>query len=479
MRVGFPGRVTSNVEPLVIETGAERPHPQLPGVLIAGSVMLLAVAAGTLMTNGRISMGLAIVVASAYLLLVSLDISLAIAAWVALLFFSQWDAFGRETTLIGILVVLAWLGAGGVRRRRLPVLRSHGGLIVAMVLFASWLVLSVAWASAPERALSATRDWWPAMLVFVVIATSLASSRDVVYVAVAFVVGSTAAVTAGFVGLADTLEPIAGQDSGRLQAAGDPNLQAATFLAAMFMAGGLMSVLRRRVARVGLALALVIISLGFFATQSRGGLLALGFALVATFVLFPQQRLQVMAFALIAAIGLAAWLPSRPEVLERLTNFGGGGGGRVDLWTVAWRIFEQDPLVGVGYGNFQALEPHFVLQPGTLTHVRLISETPSVVHNSYLQLLVETGIIGLALFGLVAFACMRSSWRAARRFDAIGSPDHANLARAVLLATIGMLAAMFFISSAYDFRLWVLFALGPVLSTLADRATATRRTRLA
>ena len=470
--------MTSADPQLLVETSAERAYRQLPGVLIAGSVMLLAVATGSVIANGRISVGLAIVVASAYLLLVSVDISLAIAAWVALLFFSQWANLGRETTLIGLLVVFAWLGAGGVRRRRLPVLRSHGGLVVAMVLFASWLVLSVAWASAPEKALSATREWWPAMLVFVVIATSLASSRDVVYVVVAFVVGSTAAVTAGFLGVVNTLDPVAGQDSGRLQAAGDPNLQAATFLAAMFMAGGLMSVLRRPVARVGLAVALAIISLGFFAAQSRGGLLALGFALVVTFVLFPQLRTQVVAFALIALIGLAAWLPSRPEVLDRLTNFGGGGGGRVDIWTVAWRIFEEHPLLGVGFGNFQALEPHFVLRPGSLTHVRLISETPSVVHNSYLQLLVETGPVGLGLFFLVVFACMRSSWRAARRFDAIGAPDHANLARAVLLATIGMLAAMFFISSAYDFRLWVLFALGPVLNTLASRAATTRMTPL-
>lgn len=361
-----------------------------------------------------------------------------------------------------------------MRRRRLPVLRSHSGLVVAMVLFASWLTLSIGWASAPEKALGATRDWLPAMLVFVVIATSLASSRDVVYVAVAFVVGSAAAVTAGFLGIANTLEPIAGQDAGRLQAAGDPNVQAATFLAAMFMAGGLMSVLRRPEARVALALALGIVSLGFFATQSRGGLLALGFGLLAAFVLFPQLRLQVVGFALIVAIGLAAWVPSRPEVLDRLTNFGGGGGGRLDIWTVAWRIYEQHPLLGVGFGNFQALEPQFVLQPGSLTHVRLISESPSVVHNSYLQLLVEIGPVGLGLFCLIVLGCMRASWRAARRFDAIGAADHANLARAVLLATIGMLAAMFFISNAYDFRLWVLFALGPVLSTLASRPARTR-----
>ena len=88
-----------------------------------------------------------------------------------------------------------------------------------------------------------------------------------------------------------------------------------------------------------------------------------------------------------------------------------------------------------------AREPH---------HVTLISEKPEIVHNAYLELLVETGIVGLVCFAFVALASMRASWVAAKRFDAIGANGLADLARAVLIATIGMLAAMFFISNAHN-----------------------------
>lgn len=450
-----------------MNTSANRVVPEVPPFVIAGSVMLLAVAAGRLIATGRISVGVSVAVVAAYLLVVSLDISLAIAAWVALLFFGQTQVLGKGTPVIAIVLVLAWLGAGGVRRGRLPVLRSHRQLIVAIVLFGGWITLSIGWASAAGRAAIETGYWWQATLVFMVVATSLAKPRDVVYVALAFVIGSVVAVTMGFLGVGNIPNPIAAPESGRLQAAGDPNYQAAAFLAAMFMAGGLMSVLRRTVARVGLLIGLAVITIGFFATQSRGGLFALAFALLAAFVLFRRQRRQILGLTLIAAIGLAVWLPSDPDALHRLTNFGGGGSGRQDLWTVAWRVFDQHPVTGVGVGNFQVVEPRYVLQPGNITHVTLISETPKIVHNVYLQLLAETGVIGLIAFLVVVLFSMRTSWLAARTFDAIGAVGHGNLARAVLTATIGMLAAMFFISNGADFRLWVLLAFGPVLHTLA------------
>ena len=162
-----------------------------------------------------------------------------------------------------------------------------------------------------------------------------------------------------------------------------------------------------------------------------------------------------MALALAGAATIAVWLNSRPDAFDRLTSFGGGGSGRDDVWTVAWRVFEHHPYLGVGLGNFQVVEARYVLLPGNLTHVHLISETPKLTHNAYLGLLTETGVVGLVLYGIVAVLSLRTSWLAARQFDLVGAVGLGNLARSVLIATIGMLAAMFFISNPYDPRLWV------------------------
>jgi O-antigen ligase len=408
--------------------------------------------------------------ATAFLAVVFFDLSSAIACWVALLFLVNLSALGRGPTLVGILLVLAWLGARALRPVQLPVLRSHSRLFMGTSLFACWLAMSIVWAERTGRAATEAGFWCASALAFLVVTTTLKNIRDVRLVALAFVIGSTVSAAIGFLGIGVAAAAAAKGASyeQRLVAGGaDPNYQAAAFLAGMFLAGGLLGVFRRRAARIALALTLAFITLAFFATESRGGLLALGFALLVGFVLLPQQRIRILACAMVAGLGFAIWLPSHPQGLHRLTHFSAEANGRQDEWTVAWRIFSRHPVVGVGIGNYRFTESRYVLEPGKLAQVRLIAEERLVVHNAYLQLLAETGVVGLAAFLIVTLGSLRASWSAAKRFDAIGETDYANLARAVLLGTIGMLAAMFFISDANDYRLWVLFALGPVLLTIA------------
>jgi O-antigen ligase len=283
------------------------------------------------------------------------------------------------------------------------------------------------------------------------------------------VIGGVVAVALGLLGIGGQGAALRARDTGsRLVAAGgDPNYQAAAFLAAMFVAGGLVGVLRRPAPRMLLPLALAFITVGFFATESRGGLLALAFSLVAAFLLLRRQRARVLGWIMIAAAGLAVYLPFHHGALHRLTHFGGAGSGREDEWTVAWRIFRAHPLFGVGLNNFTVFEPRYTLQPGAMTHVGLVAETPEIVHNTYLQLLAETGAIGLILFLIVVAGSLRAAWLAAKRFDALGRRDYGNLARAVLIGTIGMLAASFFLTNGNNFELWILFALGPAMLTLA------------
>jgi O-antigen ligase len=452
-------------------TVSQIPAPLIPAPLIGGFAMLAAVAAGRFLAHGRMALGVAIVLAVAYILLAFLDLAAAIAVWVALLFVVHLPMLGKAPTAIQILLVLAWLGTAGVRRGRLPVLRAYRWQPVAVMFFACWLTLSIAWAEAAGDAATEAGYWWESVLVFLVVATTLTTPRDVRLVALAFVVGSVVSATIGFLGLGDPTDPSRVRAVGDrlVGGGGDPNYQAAAFLGAMFVTGGLISVYRRPAARIALSLALALITAGFFATQSRGGLLALAFALIAALVLLPRYRVRILGLAVIAGMGLAAWLPSHSKALDRLTDFGGSGSGRQDEWTVAWRIFGEHHLTGVGVGNITLFEPRYVLEPGSLTSVRLIAESPALVHNAYLQLLAETGVVGLAAFLLVLLGSLRACWLAARRFDALGLRDQADLARAILIATIGMAAAMFFISHANDYRLWVLFALGPVLLTLAKR----------
>lgn len=445
--------------------------PQIPAALIAGAALLISAAAARLIAGGHMSLGIGVVLAVSYIPLVLIDLPVAIAVGAGLFFIEHLRVLSVGPSAVEFVLLFAWLGAVALRSDRAPLLRQHRSLVIAIVLFAGWLTMSITWAEQSGRASHDDLNWWVAALVFLVVSTSLRSPRDVLIVVVGLVAGAVLSVAIGFAGLDNSFDPVAAaRIGGRFTGGGgDPNTQAAAFVAAMFLAGGLLSVFRRPAARVVLLLALGLVTAGFLATQSRGGLLALGAATLAALLLSRGHRARLLGLVAVAASGVAVWTLTNPDALSRITDIGGGGNGREDQWTIAWRIFTGHPVLGIGLNNFQAVEGRYTLQPGGLTHVRLLAETPELVHNTYLQLLAETGVLGLLAFLVVAVASLRCSLLAARRFEAIGESRYASVARAVLMGTIGMLAALFFLSIGDDERLWVLFALGPVLLAVASR----------
>jgi O-antigen ligase len=111
----------------------------------------------------------------------------------------------------------------------------------------------------------------------------------------------------------------------------------------------------------------------------------------------------------------------------------------------------------------------YTREPGVMTEARYLVDQPHEAHNTFLQFLSETGIVGFVLFITVCGACLRAGWRAAQRFRALGDTAMEVLSRAVVVATVAMLAASTFISAQIDERLWILFGLGPGMLALAGR----------
>jgi hypothetical protein len=86
-------------------------------------------------------------------------------------------------------------------------------------------------------------------------------------------------------------------------------------------------------------------------------------------------------------------------------------------------------------------------------------------------MLAETGIIGLVLFLLVLGLSLSTSIRALRLARAEERRDLTALAQGVVVAQVGFLAAMFFLSIGNDFRLWLLLGLGPALLAAVRSST--------
>jgi O-antigen ligase len=128
----------------------------------------------------------------------------------------------------------------------------------------------------------------------------------------------------------------------------------------------------------GLALFMIAFSL----TGSRAALL--GMIAGAAYLIWnrpalPKRALLIVGLALgllpLAAIQLAA--PTHAPLALR-----------VDLWRVALRVFADDPVTGIGIGGYNA----GFLQYARMTHA--VSHFHA--HNVVLQVMAETGLIGLA-----------------------------------------------------------------------------------
>jgi O-antigen ligase len=450
------------------------PAVRLPGLgprPVIAAAALSALLVGALLAQ-RAELGFALLVAVLYGPIAFINFPLGIALWFPSVFVSYLPGLGDPAHAAAVLLGVAWLGTLAASRPGRSAVREHRPLVAAAVGLVLWLLLSLAWASEPSHGLLGMLMWVPPVILFGMVITAVRTERHARWLAYAFVAGAVSSVLIGLVlnGMQPASSAIdtATRQAGRLQGgAGDPNVLAAGLVPAIALAAGLIIAVRAAAIRIGLVVVIAVLGVGLAATESRGGLIAMAVALVAAVAVAKGRRGAIVVLALLSIGGGAAWFVNTPTGWERITSFDGGGNGRSDLWNVGWDMARDHPVVGVGLSNYPDRAVDYVRRPRELQFVELIAEKPHVVHNTYLQLMAETGVVGLLLFLAVAAGAMAASLRAARQFDARGDDGMATLSRAVFVATLALLTASFFLTNGHDSRLWLLFALGPALVAIS------------
>lgn len=373
--------------------------------------------------------------------------------------------------LLGLLLALSWLAAVSTGERGGGDLFSkHPALAAALLAFLAWASISLIWAESPGDGLASIVRYAPNAFLFLIVYAAVRERRHALWIAVAFAAG--AAVTAAYGLLAPPDQDTSSETLSRVAGTiGDPNEFAALLLTGFVFAVALSAAYGRvpllRLAALGAATVCV---LGILLSLSRGGLIALGFALLAGLLFGGRWRLAVLAVACLLGTVALTYLTFFTTYDERARIVSAErGSGRVDIWTVGWRMVEDQPVLGVGVGNFPTRSIDYVLQPGSLPRDEKIVDERKVAHNTYLGILAELGIVGLALFLAIIGASLYSALRAARSFQQQGDPAMELLARGLVVALIGVLAADFFISQEFSKQLWLLLALGPALLVAARR----------
>jgi len=106
---------------------------------------------------------------------------------------------------------------------------------------------------------------------------------------------------------------------------------------------------------------------------------------------------------------------------------------RASFAYVSWKMFQDRPLVGFGFNQFQVANRPYLAD--RTTQLRLESIRGYVHHNSFLSLLVDLGLIGLGLYLLLMLAFVkRMLWL----WYADGPPQWARGIALVSLAVLGV-----------------------------------------
>jgi O-antigen ligase len=448
---------------------------RLLGAGLLGSALLMGVLAGV---NPALAVGLTVGLVLLVIAMANLTAGICLLAFLTFLdTILPADAEGALSVskLVGLVLVLSWFAliTAGEHERREQIF-SPPAFVFLLISFVGWAAVSAVWAEDSAAALDATTRYLPNAMLFLIVFAGVRTREQLLWVVGSLVVG---AVVAAVYGMVAGPPP---DDPGRV-AIGNANETAASLVAGGTLAAALVFALRGKpVLRLLTTIAVPLCVFAVFLTLSRGGLVALGASLIAAIVVAGRRRGVVLGLAAAAVLAtviyFGAFAPA--DARDRVLDLEGGT-GRTDIWTVGWRMVEDQPLRGVGAGNFPVASIHYLLEPGALLRTDFIVDNPKVAHNTYLNVLAELGVVGLALFlAIIAFPL----WWAAR---AVGFAARAGdrqlevLARAMVVVIVGLLAADFFGSRQYSKQLWLLLGLCPVLLQISRAELASRRAEAA
>jgi putative inorganic carbon (HCO3(-)) transporter len=445
--------------------------PDLPAVawylILVGLAVAMGVAAGY---NPKYA--LAGTFGLAFVAIVLVDVTLGLFAFTFLSFLELLlvteDKSFSFLKVAGFLLMVSWLAHISTRRvRDESFVSQHPNFTFVLVLFLSWAVLSASWAEVPGQALDTSSRYFQNMILFLIVYTAVRQRKHATWVAWAWVAGATVATVPAMLSPPTYEDDLTVRISGTI---GDPNELAALLVAGTVFAGVLAAITKKAALRVAAGSAVVLFLAGIVYTVSRGGLVALFVALIAACLLAGRWRGRTLVVVALGLMAMVVYFASFAglDARDRVTTVEGGS-GRADIWKVGWRMVEDKPIRGIGSGNFPISSIHYLLEPGVLQRDEFIIDTPKVAHNTYLQILAELGIVGLTLFLAIIGFAVSCALKAARWFGRHGDTQMELVARGMVVALVGILAADFFISEQFGKQLWLLLGLGPALYGVARR----------
>jgi O-antigen ligase len=453
----------------------------LPALLAVPIFILVGLLAGI-----DPKLGVLAAVGIVFVLVALTDLAAALVVLIIVVFAESTPLAGpalSATKIAGLLLLLGWIArlATQYSGRETVIFTAHPGFSYLLALFMSWVALSLVWAENVHLALDQASVFLLVAILYVIVFTAIRTRRQAIWVIGAFVLGTAIMAAYGLVLRPDPNGQAADRLASTIQ---DPNYLAAFLVAGVALGGAAFVAARgHRWLQLGALTSVALCLAAFVLTGSRGGIIGLAVALIVAIAFAGRWRARIAVSALVLTISAVGYytIYAPEDLTQRIASASEGEldqrDTRLTIWTVAWRMAKDNPIHGVGIGNFPVESINYVLEPGTTFRTDRVIDNPPVAHNSYLGPLAELGIVGVSMFIAILGFSFGCAVRAARRFARNDDLSMEALARGLVVALAGVLTAGIFISAESNKVLWLLLAMGPALLAVADSAERTPRPR--
>lgn len=227
--------------------------------------------------------------------------------------------------------------------------------------------------------------------------------------------------------------------------------------------------------------AFLVVVLTVVFTYSRGAFLGLVIVLSLSllFITFRKQ-LQVGSLILVLIVGIfiIQFLPA--QYLDRLATISefsisedprltddSSIRGRYSENLAAWRMFLDNPILGIGLNNYKSHYLEYSRDIGL--DPRLEGRSP---HSLYLEILSELGFLGILWFFALQWFAFRGLYFAYQKFESLGKSSYANISVSFGVALIGYLIAGIFLHVSHSRFFWLLYAIALSIPIVANNAQA-------
>ncbi|MBW2147212.1 MAG: O-antigen ligase family protein [Deltaproteobacteria bacterium] len=255
-------------------------------------------------------------------------------------------------------------------------------------------------------------------------------------------------------------------------AATDPNDLALMIIFTLPVLAHLFFSSRRRLEKNISLISAVISITGVILTFSRGGAIIMSVVLSLLFIKYLRKSTpKHVGFAAplvgITVLIIALFSPSLYwEHIQSVTDYKRETsiGRRVSYLYVAFEAFKESPILGSGPRTFKDIYARSKYAPEYVRN-REREGLTRYAHNAYLEVIVGTGILGLAVFLAIIWRSLKDFISAKKKFQLSGDKDMASIIGAYQLSFISLLMYFLLFSNIYH----KYFLLSLALSQIAVR----------